>query len=48
MALLNAYLYLLLIDLANFHTWKLDDTSHESHSSLRYINCVTVRMRSTK
>jgi len=26
MALINAYLYLLFIDLANFHTWKLDDT----------------------
>jgi len=27
MALLNAYLYLLFIDLANFYTWKLDDTT---------------------
>jgi len=27
MALLNAYLYPLFIDLANFHTWKLDDTT---------------------
>jgi len=27
MALLNAYLYLLFIDLANFHTRKLDDTT---------------------
>ena len=27
MALLNVYLYLLFIDLANFHTWKLDDTT---------------------
>ena len=25
MALINAYLYQLFIDLANFHTWKLDD-----------------------
>jgi len=27
MALLNAYLYLLFIDLANFNTKKLDDTT---------------------
>ena len=27
MALINAYLYLLFIDLANFHIWELDDTT---------------------
>jgi len=27
MSLLDAYLYLLFIDLANFHTWNLDVTT---------------------
>jgi len=36
MALLNAYLYLLFIDVANFHTWKLDDTTQACLASCKW------------